>query len=202
MFFLPHGGGAEGTISISVQDPFGANPTIESTGSIFYKPPFRVHKSVRVVLKQKEIPFFDYGVYGDESVTVASNLNILGDVGTNGTGAGAVTIASNSTINGDVTCGPDGDPEVAIQVEDTSTITGRKDAAAKVKEFPAAQVPENLPYRGSVDIKKETLTISEDGDYSSLVMRAGSQLLISGNVTLLVIPTLLSSLFKTDSKLE
>jgi hypothetical protein len=195
--FQPHGGGIDGNVSVTVLDPFGENPLIESSGQISSQPSIQVGKAVRVMLKEKEIPFFDFGVFGNESVTIAPNLNILGSVGTNGTGAGAITVASNSTVNGDIICGPGGDPEVAMDIDENSSVTGNIDSAVEFKDFPDVIVPEGLPYMGDVEIANDTLTISENGDYSSLVIGQNSQLIISGDVTLHV-----SGLFSLGSNTE
>lgn len=195
--FQPHGGGINGNVSVTVLDPFGENPLIESSGQISSQPSIQVGKAVRVTLKEKEIPFFNFGVFGNESVTIASNLNILGSVGTNGTGAGSITIDSNSTVDGDIICGMGGDPEIALDIDETSSVSGQIDSAAEFKDFPDVVVPEGLPYMGDVEISNDTLTISENGDYSSLVIGQNSQLIISGDVTLHV-----SGLFSLGSNTE
>ena len=182
--FQPYAGGGDGDIDVVVVDPSGQNPVIESVGRIAYQPPRRIEKKVRVVLEEREIPFFDYGVFGNDSVTIASNLLIQGDVGTNGTSFGAISIDSNSTVAGDVTCGPEGDPEIALQVVETASVTGTQRAAGELKDFPSVTAPEGLPYRGSVDVKSGTLTISEDGEYTSLLVDQNSMFYIDGDVTL------------------
>ena len=182
--FQPYSGGRDGSIEVVVEDPASANPVIEAVGRIEHQPPRRIEKRIRVVLEEREIPFFDYGVFGSESVSIASNLLIQGDVGTNSTSFGAVTIASNSTITGSVTCGPGGDPETAFDFADTVAISGTQSAAAELKDFPSVTAPEGLPYRGSVDVKSGTLTISEDGEYTNLLVDQNSTFYISGDVTL------------------
>ncbi|MCK4337832.1 MAG: hypothetical protein KAX11_07795 [Candidatus Aminicenantes bacterium] len=195
--FQPHGGGTDGNVLISVLDPFGETPFIESAGQISSQPSIQIGKAVRVMLKEREIPFFDFGVFGNESVTIASNLNILGSVGTNGTSAGSIFVASNSTVDGDIICGPGGDPEVALDIDENSSVSGLIDSAAEFKDFPDVIVPEDLPYRGNVEISNDTLTIFENGDYSSLVIGQNSQLVISGDVILHV-----SGLFSLGSNTE
>jgi len=195
--FQPHGGGISGNVSVTVLDPFGENPLIESAGQISSQPSIQVGKAVRVILKEREIPFFDFGVFGSESVTIAANLNILGSVGTNGTGTGAITIAANSTVSGDVVCGPGGDPDIALDIDENSSVSGQINSAAEFKDFPEVIVPEGLPWRGDVEIANDSLTISENGDYSSLVIGQNSQLIISGDVTLHV-----NGSFSLDSNTE
>ena len=180
----PYGGEGYGSILINVQDPLGANPVIESVGSILYRPPHPIERKIRVVLEERVIPFFDYGVFGDESVTVAPNIVIQGDVGTNSTGYGAITIESNSEVYGDVTCGPGADTEVSLQIEDNSTVYGLQESAEEAKGFPSVTAPDELIYRGDYEISHTTETLSEDGRYSDFNINQNSELQISGDVTL------------------
>ena len=61
--FQPYSGGRDGSIEVVVEDPASANPVIEAVGRIEHQPPRRIEKRIRVVLEEREIPFFDYGVF-------------------------------------------------------------------------------------------------------------------------------------------
>lgn len=180
----PHISGFTGSFEVNVTNPDAMDPSIESVGKIEHREGSFIERKIRVELIEQQLPFFDYGVFGDEWVNIASNLDIQGDVGTNGTQVGAVTVDANSTINGDVSCGPEGDPELALDIDETAVITGIQEPASEPKDFAPVEPPEGLPYMGSASVKGDELTISGDGEYTDLLIEANSQLIISGNVTL------------------
>ncbi|MCJ7681643.1 MAG: hypothetical protein MUP70_13015, partial [Candidatus Aminicenantes bacterium] len=145
----PHASGFTGSFQVDVINPEDTSPIIESVGWVEHREGSFIERKIRVVLIEQPIPFFDFGVFGDESVYIAPNINIQGDVGTNGTQAGAVTVDANSTITGDVICGPDGDPELALDIDKKAVVTGEAIAEAEPKEFKSVEAPEGLPYMGS-----------------------------------------------------
>jgi Tfp pilus assembly protein PilX len=178
-------GAVLGDIVISVSDLGGDNPVIESTGQIDYVDDLSVERTTRIVLqKLGGDPLFDVGVFALESVTLAANLNIDGDVGTNGTLPGALTIGNNTTVSGDAFCGPGGDPEEAIELEGTAEVLGQLRAADEAREFPSVVVPEGLIDRGEFYIKGEQTIIGADGQYLSFIVDTGSVVEFDGDVTL------------------
>lgn len=192
------GGVVLGDIEIAVTDLSGNNPVIESTGQIDYLDDVTISKTTRIVLqKEGGTSLFDVGVFADESVTLASNLNIDGDVGTNGTHPGAISIATNSVITGDARCGPGGNPDVAIQLNGTAQVDGEQRAAEEAKELPPVVVPEGLMYLGDFYAKDEIVCISESGEYASFILDTGAVAEISGDVTLFV-----TGLFSLGSNTE
>lgn len=187
----PHASGFTGSFQVEVTNPDASNPIIESVGRIEHRVGSYVERKIRVVLVEQQLPFFDFGVFGNEWVSIASNLDIQGDVGTNGTQAGAVTVAANSTINGDVSCGPEGDPDLALNIDESAVITGVQEAASEPKEFASVEAPEGLPYMGSASVSGDVMTISGDGEYTDLLIGSNSQLIISGDVKLHVLGSFL-----------
>jgi len=105
---LAPGGKVVGDILITVAAPSGDNPIVESTGHIPLSDNVFLSKTARVVLKKEGgDSLFNFGVFAKESLTLAANLNIDGDVGVNGTYPGALTIGTNtfvSPVSGRGTC--------------------------------------------------------------------------------------------------
>lgn len=176
-----------GNILITVAAPAGDNPIVESTGQIDISEDVFQSKTTRIVLKKKGgDPLFDVGVFAKESVTLASNLTIEGDVGVNGTYPGALTIGNNSVVTGDAFCGPGGDPFVAINLLGTAQVMGQQAAADEAKDFPSVSLPEGMIYRGELYAKGETVEITESGEFSSFVLETGAVVEIAGDVTLYI----------------
>ena len=179
------GGAVLGDIVVTISDLGGDNPVIESTGQIDYVDDLAVERTTRIVLqKMGGDPLFDVGVFALESVTLASNLNIDGDVCTNGTEPGALTIGNNTTVSGDAFCGPGGDPEEAIELVGTAEVLGQCQAADVAREFPSVVLPEGLIDRGEFYIKGEQTIIGADGQYVSFIVDSGSVVEFDGNVVL------------------
>ncbi len=181
------GGGVIGDILITVADSLGEYPIIEATGQIDVSSSVSLTKTTRVVLKRAAgEPLFNVGVFADESVTLASNLNIAGSVGTNGTHPGALTIGNNSTVSGDASCGVGGEPLDAIVLEGTAEVLGDLKASSAYKELPSVSVPEGLINRGEFITVGETVVISESGEYSSFALETGGVVEIEGDVAIYV----------------
>jgi len=176
----------DGEITITVENLDSQSPVIESKGRVLNTGSQYVEKTIRVGLSKESggSPLFDVGVFADEGIEIASNLQIEGDVRTNSTDPGSIVIHSNSQVNGDAICGPGGEPEMAIILEGSAVVAGQKRAAAAIKELPSVIAPEGLPYQGIFYLKNETATISESGEYASFILDSGSQVIISGDVTL------------------
>lgn len=180
-------GNVVGNILITVATPAGSNPIIESTGQIDISDNVLQSKTTRIVLERKGgVPLFDVGVFAKESVTLASNLTIDGDVGVNATYPGAVTIGNNSVVTGDVFCGPEGDPLMAINLNGTAQVLGQQTAADEEKDFPSVSLPEGMIYRGDLYAQGNSVEITESGEFSSFVLETGAVVEISGDVTLFV----------------
>jgi len=192
------GGSVIGDILITVATPEGDNPVVESTGQIDLSGDVFLSKTTRVVLKKEGgNSLFNVGVFAEESVTLAANLSIEGDVGVNGTHPGALTIETNTVVTGDAFCGPGGDPFVAINLDGTAQVLGQQAAAAEAKDFPSVSVPEGMNYRGDLYAIGDTVEITESGEYSSFVLETGAVVEIAGDVTLYI-----TGLFSLGSSTE
>lgn len=180
-------GGVIGDILISVASPAGNNPIVEATGQIGLSEGIFYSKTARVVLKKEGgDPLFDVGVFAEESLTLAANLTIEGDVGVNGTFPGALTIGNNSLVSGNAFCGPGGDPDVAINLNGTAQVLGERAAAPEAKDFPSVVPPEGMTYRGEMYVQGGTAAITESGEYSSFILETGGVVEISEDVILFV----------------
>ena len=181
------GGSVIGDILIAVADPLGDNPVIESTGKIDVSGEVFLSKTARVVLKKESgEPLFNVGVFADESVTLASNLTIEGSVRTNGIHPAALTIENNSVVTGDASCGPEGNPLVAIDLNGTAEVLGELKAASEVKELPSVEVPVGMIPKGEFLAEGETVVITENGEYSSFELGTGGVVEIEGDITIYV----------------
>jgi len=194
-----------GTYAVTIT---GSNPyTVRSTGR-FGTP--QVAKTVEIVWQTKSI--FQYAVFGDEGVDLRSNaytdsydsqiggygelvgsetnVGSDGDVGTNDTTIVApysIHLNSNVEIDGDVVIGPNGDPDQAVVLEGSATISGTQSAASSEQELPENTAPTGLTDRGSLSIGgAESQTISSSGQYSSLTLDTTAVLTLDGNLTIYV----------------
>lgn len=184
--FQAAGGRVIGDINISVYDPEGFYPVVESAGTVTLSGSSAIDATIRVELEPEGTPLFNYGVFADQGVTIASNVTVTGDVGTNGTGYQAIYVNNNSTIQGDAACGPGGNPQTAIYLTSGAQITGTREAASEVKEFPSVETPQGLPLRGSFYLNNGTTTISSSGEYTSFVVNSNSTVTISGELKIYV----------------
>lgn len=200
------GDGTEvGDISITVLDLQGENPVIESTGRVSFIGSNDIEKSIRVVLEEIETDsLFDYGIFGKlglemsgnafvdsydsrEGVYGGENISDLGQMGTNGIYSGDISLNNTVEINGDVVVGPGGIPTDVISMSSNVTINGELTALTEEKTFPPVIPPSNLPWRGDFILAPNNMaTISESGEYSSLIFQSNSKISITSDCILYV----------------
>ena len=194
-----------GDISITVLDLQGENPVIESTGRVSYIGSNDIEKSIRVVLEKIETDsLFDYGIFGKQSLEMSGNafvdsydsregvyggenISDLGQMGTNGIYSGDISLNNTVEINGDVVVGPGGIPADVISMSSNVTINGELTALTEEKTFPPVVPPSNLPWRGDFILAPNNMaTISESGEYSSLIFQSNSKISITSDCILYV----------------
>ncbi len=200
------GDGTEvGDISITVLDLQGENPVIESTGRVSHIGSNDIEKSIRVVLEEIETDsLFDYGIFGKQSLEMSGNafvdsydsregvyggenISDLGQMGTNGIYSGDISLNNTVEINGDVVVGPGGIPADVISMSSNVTINGELTALTEEKTFPPVIPPSNLPWRGDFILAPNNMaTISESGEYSSLIFQSNSKISITSDCILYV----------------
>jgi len=195
-----------GSIDIRIEDPGSDNPVIESTGRVPYVGDMTVDKTARVVLELGEgyTSLFDFGVFGDDGLELASQAQIdsydsrIGDydpqhpgtnghTGTNATNLGCIYLAANAKVYGNAFTGPESIPEDIIITKPASTISGEKLALESPKEMPSIVAPEVLTYMGEFILDGNTeVVISESGEYTHFRISNNAKVTITADVTLYI----------------
>jgi len=194
-----------GSIDIQIEDPGSDNPVVESTGRVPHVGLMTVDRTARVVLELGEgyTSLFDFGVFGDDGLELASRAQIdsydsrIGDydpqhpgtnghTGTNATNLGCIYLAANARVYGNAITGPESIPEDIIITKPVSTITGEKLALDSPKEMPSIPSPEGLTYMGEYFLDGGEDTISESGEYTHFRISNNAKVTITADVTLYI----------------
>jgi len=202
--FTASSGTVIGNISITVNDPAGMAPVIESTGTVVFSGSQNISKTILVVLAGgAPPPLFNFMLFGANGVNVGggaivdsydsrlgayggTNIGNNGNIGTNSIYYGSLNLGNGSIVHGDAVTGAGSDPNQVIIQGMGSNITGEKAALGETKELPSVPVPTGLANRGSVSISGTSTTISQSGQYSSLTLANNAMVTITSNVTLYV----------------
>jgi hypothetical protein len=194
-------GSVVGDIAVFVFDSDGANPTIESIGSVIFSGNINVVKKVRVILeKESSFSYFNHAVFGnnevvlDEDILIDSydsrignygkkNEGLNGDIGTNSTLIGRIDVGNDTTVKGDTYVGYEGDPETIIRLGSKVEITGSQRPLSEVRPQFSIPAPVGLPLRGDYDGSR---TINQNGQYENFILDKKKQVSIQGDVTLYV----------------
>jgi hypothetical protein len=205
--FQASGGTVVGDIAVAVDNPGSANPVVESTGTVPYSGTQNITKILRVVLQSEgSPPLFDYGIFGNTSVTLANNALINsydselgaygganihqnGNTGTNATGYGGITLGNNAVIQGLANSGYQSDPNQVIVQGHGSEITGEKAALDAAKEMPSVPPPTGLPSRGNLTASGTGTTISQSGQYNNFSLNINARVTVTADVTLYITGT-------------
>ncbi|MGA2587458.1 MAG: hypothetical protein ABSF88_10615 [Candidatus Aminicenantales bacterium] len=218
--FAASNGTVVGDIAITVYNPGTVNPVIEATGSVVHIGTNKVTKTLRVVLQGSgSPPLFNYGIFGNTSVSMMNNSRIdsydsrlglyggtnvhhNGDVGTNATGYGAISLINSSVVDGDATSGYQSDPNQAIQVVNSSSVTGQKTALTSTKTLPSVTPPVGLTSRGDYSKVGTSTTINASGQYGNFSLVNSAVVTVTADVTLYITGTFTlsnTSQFKINS---
>jgi len=135
------------------------------------------------------LPSFDYALFAANSITMGSPGTIEGDVMTNATESGSVNLSSGSggLIKGNLYIGSGANPDVIIKVPDapgtyiTESITNTEMIKYPPPEFP--NYPTDLEKQQPITVEgsNNTETISEDGDYGSIIVRGATLYIYTGD---------------------
>lgn len=201
---------ATGEVIISVQNPESASPVVESTGRMPHIGGLTIDKTIRVILEGGEgMSLFDYGIFGNDGVELHGdavidsydstlgdygeevdglpNVGAMGHAGTNAITDGSITLLGSSTIYGNAVSGPESDPETAISLGPNANLFGEKLAQTALKELVPVPPPEDLPYRGDLQLGNgEQSTISLNGMYGSFDLGNSARVTIASDVTLYI----------------
>lgn len=203
--FQGAGGTSIGDIEISVSDPEGETPIILATGQVPTIGTMTVDRTISVVLEREGgTSLFDYGVFGDEGVELegnaevdsydsrdglygGENVNSNGDTGTNSSDYGCIDLSNNAKLYGIAFSGPGSDPDNVILTRHNSEIFGEKQALSDIKELPSVTPPGGLPSMGDYYLgSNDEDTISENGEYSSFLLRSNAEVTVTADVTLYI----------------
>ena len=195
-------GDVVGDIEISIADPEGDDPIVESNGRVAFG---GSQIQTRVILVGLGgFPAFSFGAFGnngihiDRHITLDSydsrngvyggvNIGSEAHIGTNSTLSGSVWIDANSEIKGTVFSGYDSDPDQVVSANASATIYGGKRSLRDVCELPSVTAPMGLSYRGDYSLDDDSLdTINANGEYGSFSLGSNSILTIEGDVILYI----------------
>ena len=195
-----------GNIEIIVDGLSSDYPVVESTGKVPYIGSMTVDKVARVVLERHDvsISLFDYGVFGEDGIELASNAMIdsydssggdydpmnpgtNGHIGTNATHLGCIFLNANARVYGGAATGPESIPEDIIIEQPVSFITGDKQPLPSPKEMPSIIPPEGLTFMGDYILDNGSNdTISDSGEYTNFRVSNSSTVTVTSEVVLYI----------------
>jgi hypothetical protein len=195
-------GDVVGDIEISIADPEGDDPIVESNGRVAFG---GSQIQTRVILVGLGgFPAFSFGAFGnngihiDRHITLDSydsrngvyggvNIGSEAHIGTNSTLSGSIWIDANSEIKGNVFSGYDSDPDQVVTINASANISGAKRSLRTAHNLPSVLSPMGLPYRGDYSLDDNNLdTINVSGEYGSFSTGKNSTLTIEGDVILYI----------------
>ena len=186
----------------------GSNPIVDSTGYITGIT--GASRSVKAKLAPEASHPFSYAGFGRNSLTMmgncktdsydssegpygGSNRGSDGDVGTNGTSAGAIFLGGNAKVNGDAVTGPGG----TVRTVGNAKVNGSIDDTSD-ENMSSVEVPSNLtslPSGGNYTVMGNDSVTMSKGDYkfSSIRVLGNAKLTLQGPMNIYL--TDLSSFF-------
>lgn len=185
-----------GAYNIQVEELEDDRFRLTSVGSsTFLNTP--IDRSVEAIVEVQETPLFRYAVFSDfftdiwgtastdsydsrEGPYNAATAGEDGDVGNNA--PGATLLMGHPTIRGDVICGAGQDPNVAIGLKGSPTVTGGQYAADEPFELPEVEIPSGLSSSGTLNIKGNKTVTLPGGTYlfDSVAVTGGGKLEFTG----------------------
>ncbi len=122
--------------------------------------------------------------YDSKTGVVGSN----GDLGTNGTSAGAITVSGNARVKGDAVVGPGADVSTAIVETAQAVIEGTKSAASSTATLNPVEIPGDLPDSGALSVSGRSVLTLPGGTYwySSIDISGQAAVSFSGPAVLYV----------------
>ncbi len=195
-----------GSYTVTVSDPTGTAPIIESVGSALYQTSTAAEaRTVEVVLDVESSATYTRAAFGDQEIHMDSNActdsfdsrdgpynaqtnrGTDGDVGTNATASGKIHMDSNADIYGDAQVGVGGNPATVISLDSNATISGTSTALTDAVTIPSITAPTGLISRGSLSYDdNDDHAISASGEYTSFTVDGNSSITISGDTTIYV----------------
>ena len=161
-------------------------------------------QQIEAVLNLTYFTAFDYGVFGDEGVTIDgdgetdSYNSDLGsysatqgsnvDVGTNAIGANSITLGGNAKLHGNAMVGHGGNAGTDISITGNATVDGDKDVADDEKNLPVPAFPTTPFLVGNYTLLANNQDTWYAGtyDYDSITVTGTAKLTIDGDVIIYV----------------
>ena len=162
-------------------------------------------QQIEAVMKLTYSSAFDFGVFGDEGITLNGNGEVdsydsdLGsysatqgtnvDVGTNAIGANAIDLNGNASIKGNAVVGPGGNTGTDISINGGAEITGNKQVASHEKDLTPPTPPTTPFLSTNYSLTANNQDIWNGGtthDYDSITISGNAKLTINGDVTIYV----------------
>jgi len=177
---LQNMGSDQAWTDITIVEPISGNPrtyTLTSRATVG-----NVRRTIEgsVILEwaQMQPPpvFFNYAIFSDSDIDIASHSEIIGNVGSNVIANRGIELGSHARIVGDVFYGMGG-TSATVRLGSHSSVTGqiRENTASVI--LPAFDPPDGLTFRGSLNIQNNgSHTISQSGRYTSIALLNHSQL--------------------------
>ncbi|MFW6022190.1 MAG: hypothetical protein ACOCQW_01550 [Halanaerobiaceae bacterium] len=123
----------EGEFSVDIEKD-GSSILINSTGTVE-----DINENLTLELTEGSSPL-DMAFFGMEDITMSNGI-ILGNLGTNSTGAGLVNLENSPSISGDLYIGPDGERDTTITYPSHTTDFSVRNLREK-REYPEPKFPE------------------------------------------------------------
>ena len=169
-----------GSYTVSVTDPTGSSPVIETTGlAIFQGGTLSESRAIKVTLAIPSSNTYDYAAFADNNIDMDSNVctdaydsslgiydgpngpnpstspfdnySAGGDIGTNSTSASTITMDSSAMVYGNANVGVEGDPNAVITTGSTpDPITGTETALTDSVLIPSVPSPTGLTSNSDV----------------------------------------------------
>lgn len=181
-----------GNVNVIIANPSSDTPTVVSTGSVPFIGSNMVDRTIRAELEKGWEPRWHFAVFVDEYLSMAGNAFIdswnpdngpydpkvhgtEGNIGTNATDPGEVLMINNTTVYGDASTGPESDPASVIKFKNSADITGTTDTLSEFRNMDPWPTPglTEYPGQGLLDTGKETIQITQSGEYSGFEIGTG-----------------------------
>jgi hypothetical protein len=156
---------ATGATTVLIESLSGGLQRVTGTGAA---PDFASPQSQQAVSVVIPAPpsVFQWALFGDESIDVASQANVNGDMRTNSTAAAAVKIWPQANVDSDIYVGPGGNPNSVVW-EFMANRTGSNYAATEAFPMPPITVPSGDPCGSPLTVNSGTVVVDLSDPVSS-----------------------------------
>lgn len=157
-------------------------------------------KSVRATIELSSPFAGDYAVLTKNNLSVKAKSTISGynsadptetnvpvAIGTLGIAEGDIDVKNNATIEGDVYIGPEGDPDIVVDLHDGDSVQGEIFVMPTALNLPTVTPPDYAASRGAIAPSGNiTLTSADSGKYDRISIPNNKTMTVNGDVTLYI----------------